>query len=200
MARPPQFDRDEVLWKATLLFWERGYRGVSISDIVQATGLLPGSIYAGFGNKEGLFLACLERYNDGANHMRAEFEQGKSPMECVRLFFRTMIEQSADEDDRRGCFLVNVSLECNAGETAIKTKVRTCMDQGETWLRMRLDAAKAEGEIKPKTDTARLAACLMGSVFGFRVMSRAQEDAAKIHDVASTMYDSLVSPWLLHAA
>jgi hypothetical protein len=46
----------------------------------------------------------------------------------------------------------------------------------------------------------QVAACLMGSAFGFRVMSRAQEDAAKIKSVGATMFESLESPWLWQAA
>lgn len=201
MARPTQFNRDEVLWKATLLFWERGYRGVSISELVKATGLLPGSLYASFGNKEGLFVACLEHYSAGADKMRTEFEAAaETPLGVVRSFFREMITQSADEKCRRGCFLVNASLECDDSEETIKRSVRGCMERGETWLRAQLDAARDAGELQSATDTAQLAACLMGSIFGFRVMSRAQEDAAKIESVATTMFESLVGPWQQAAA
>lgn len=200
MARPPKFDREKVLWKATVLFWERGYRSVSINDLVKATGLLPGSLYASFGNKEGLFLACLESYSEVADQMRAEFEKVSSPLACVRDFFREMVDQSTDVEGRRGCFLVNASLECDESETAIKDKVRSCMDRGEAWLKTQLDEAKTMGELRADTDTAQLAACLMGSVFGFRVMSRAQVGPEKIQIVASTMFDSLISPWQQVAA
>ena len=45
------------------LFWEQGYGKTSIGDLVDATGLQPGSLYAAFGNKKGLFLAVIEHYN-----------------------------------------------------------------------------------------------------------------------------------------
>ena len=80
MARPPQFDRSEILEKATQLFWEHGYRGASVSDLVKATGLLPGSIYASFGNKEGVFIACLEYYSVKLEGNREQFERESSPL------------------------------------------------------------------------------------------------------------------------
>ena len=200
MARPPKFDREKVLWKATVLFWERGYRGVSINDLVKATGLLPGSIYAGFGNKEGLFLACLESYSDMADQLRAGFEKVSSPLACVRDFFHEMVNQSCNVEGGRGCFIVNASLECDESETAIKAKVRSCMDKGEAWLKTQLDEAQNTGELRADTDTAQLAACLMGSVFGFRVMSRAQVGPEKIETVALVMFESLMSPWQQVAA
>ncbi len=200
MARPPQFNRSEVLEKATHLFWERGYRGVSISDLVKATGLLPGSIYAGFGNKEGLFVACLEHYSAQGDALRAQFESAESPLAVVRNFYTAMSDQAASSDDRRGCFLVNASLECDDSEQSIKSHVRSCMEKGEGWLKDQLDAARRVGELRENTDTARLAACLMGSMFGFRVMSRAQEGSDKIRAVAEASFDSLVSPWQQVAA
>lgn len=200
MARPPQFDRSEVLEKATHLFWERGYRGVSISELVKATGLLPGSLYASFGNKEGMFLACLEHYSAQADSLRAEFESAESPLAIVRNFYFAMSEQSAASDERRGCFLVNASLECDESETAIKTQVKSCLKRSEAWLQDQMDAARRVGELREDTDTEQLAGCLMGSVFGLRVMSRAQDEGAKIQSVAAASFDSLVSPWQQVAA
>lgn len=200
MARPPQFDRTEVLEKATRLFWERGYRGVSVSELVKATGLLPGSIYAGFGNKEGMFLACVEHYSAQATTMLASFERAASPLTVVRNFFHALSEQSASDKDRKGCFLVNASLECDASETAIKAKVRGCMDRTESWLQTHLEAAKQAGELRDETDVAKLSGCLVGAIFGLRVMSRAQEESAKIESIAAATLDSLLMPWLPAAA
>ena len=63
MPRPCEYDRETVVEQATALFWEQGYGKTSIGDLVDATGLQPGSLYAAFGNKKGLFLAVIEHYN-----------------------------------------------------------------------------------------------------------------------------------------
>jgi len=57
MARPIEFDREEVLQKAIGVFWQKGYSATSIKNLVEATGLQPGSIYAAFGDKRGLFFS-----------------------------------------------------------------------------------------------------------------------------------------------
>ena len=62
MARPAQYDRDKILDKAMQTFWEHGYHATSISDLVEATRLQPGSLYAAFESKRGLFLAALDHY------------------------------------------------------------------------------------------------------------------------------------------
>ena len=57
MAGIKQFDRHEVLDRAMAVFWKRGYEATSIQDLLEATGINRGSLYATFGNKQQLFLA-----------------------------------------------------------------------------------------------------------------------------------------------
>ncbi len=44
------------------LFWEQGYESTSLSDLVETTGVNRVSLYREFGDKRGLYLACLDRY------------------------------------------------------------------------------------------------------------------------------------------
>ncbi len=195
MARPAQYNCNEVLWKATLLFWEKGYRAVSISDLVQATGLQPGSLYGRFGSKEGLFLECIDHYQTMADRIRDQHLEAPSPLARLRSFYDAMVDQAASEDGERGCFIVNASLECEASETAIRTKVQDCMVRGEAWIRQQLDDAVAEGELQGTTDTALLAGCLSSSFYGFRVISRAGDGRERLPHIAATTFESLIGPW-----
>ncbi|WP_375383630.1 TetR/AcrR family transcriptional regulator [uncultured Sphingomonas sp.] len=48
------------------LFWRHGYEGVSISDLTDAIGIAPPSLYAAFGSKARLYQEALDRYAVGA--------------------------------------------------------------------------------------------------------------------------------------
>ncbi|WP_432648842.1 TetR family transcriptional regulator [Methylomarinum roseum] len=65
MARPIAFDRDHVLQQAIDVFWLRGYTATSIKNLVNATGLQPGSLYVRrFWRQAGAFFGvagCLFR-------------------------------------------------------------------------------------------------------------------------------------------
>ncbi|QWU15025.1 transcriptional regulator, TetR family [Paenibacillus sophorae] len=52
--------KERILSHAQALFSQKGYKGVSISDICEATGLSKGSIYHHFKNKEDLFVHLAE--------------------------------------------------------------------------------------------------------------------------------------------
>ena len=62
MARPRSISKDDILERALLLFWERGYDRTSIADLSEAIGVGPSSLYNSFGSKEGLFQEALARY------------------------------------------------------------------------------------------------------------------------------------------
>ena len=64
MARTKEFDRIEVLDRATDLFWEKGYESTSMQDLVETMGIGRASLYDTFGSKQELFAEVLERYAD----------------------------------------------------------------------------------------------------------------------------------------
>ena len=39
-------------------FWDNGYAGTSLDDLLAASGLGKGSLYGAFGDKQHLFLRC----------------------------------------------------------------------------------------------------------------------------------------------
>ena len=69
MGRPRAFDKDEALDRAMTVFWTKGYEGASLSELTKAMGINAPSLYAAFGNKEGLLRAALDRYGQ----LRAAF-------------------------------------------------------------------------------------------------------------------------------
>ena len=61
MGRNKKFDQVKVISTISQTFIQYGYEGTSLDDLVKATGLLRGSLYASFGSKRGMFLAALEQ-------------------------------------------------------------------------------------------------------------------------------------------
>ncbi len=67
------------------VFWSGGYHGTSLPDLLEATALSRGSLYAAFGDKHGLFLRALDRYIDDAlTRLESELDPRKSALAGVR--------------------------------------------------------------------------------------------------------------------
>jgi AcrR family transcriptional regulator len=61
-GRPRSFDKDEALKKAMFVFWEKGYEGTSMADLIESIGMKAPSIYAAFGNKDAIFKEVVNCY------------------------------------------------------------------------------------------------------------------------------------------
>lgn len=59
MGRKKKFNQNLVLKQITQVFVRYGYEATSMDNLVQATGVLRGSLYAAFGSKLGMFRAAL---------------------------------------------------------------------------------------------------------------------------------------------
>jgi AcrR family transcriptional regulator len=61
MTRLPRAEREaQMLAEARTLFAERGYAAVTMETVAARVGVTKPLLYAYFGNKEGLYLACME--------------------------------------------------------------------------------------------------------------------------------------------
>src|SRR5919197_2630045 len=61
MPRLPRAERElQTLAAARILFAERGFGAVTMDEIAAEVGVTKPLLYAYFGNKEGLYLACME--------------------------------------------------------------------------------------------------------------------------------------------
>src|SRR5262249_25482852 len=58
----PNDTRDRLIEAAIYLFWERGFAGTSMADLLARSGVNSGSFYHFFESKEALLRAVLETY------------------------------------------------------------------------------------------------------------------------------------------
>ncbi|WP_433286604.1 TetR/AcrR family transcriptional regulator [Pseudonocardia sp. CA-142604] len=109
-GRPREFDVDEVLQAALNVFWGKGYEGATMADLREATGLQPGSIYAAFGSKAGLFAQVVDRYVATSFSYGAHSLEADSVREVVRRWLTGATKSSTGEATPAGCLLVQGAL------------------------------------------------------------------------------------------
>ena len=79
IGRPRAFDMDQALDRALDVFWRKGYEGATLCDLTAAMGINPPSLYAAFGNKEGLFRKALDRYCGNSDGLLGERRLRRRP-------------------------------------------------------------------------------------------------------------------------
>ncbi|MDA8093868.1 MAG: TetR/AcrR family transcriptional regulator [Betaproteobacteria bacterium] len=183
MARPAGFDRDEVLEKAMNAFWEQGYGATGVAELGAITQLNPGSLYGAFESKQKLFMATLERYGTaGVERLQRALSSAPSPLEGIRSLFATVAADVAGVHADRGCLLVNTALEIARHEEPVRELIKRYFREIEGVLRLTLERAQAQGEISQDKDAGALAAFLILSIWGLRVLgaTRPGHDQARL--------------------
>ena len=131
MPRHAEFNRDNVIDQATSVFWERGYARTSVGDLVSATGLQPGSLYAAFGNKKGLFLEVIDRYNRGfVGRIRSLRDAPGRSIDKLEGLLQQVVEDTAAGKANHGCLTVN-ALPGNGFEADVSRETLSLTTIGE---------------------------------------------------------------------
>lgn len=163
MGRPKTWERSDVLRRAARLFWEKGFEGAHLQELVEATGLNRFALYKEFGGKEGLFHEALRSYIDDLGELTSILGRAPLGLENVREFFR-----AADAYNfHHGCFVLNTVREKSLLGHDTWATTRDFVLGGEHALRANLDAAKERGQIPTETDTTGLARFLIALNIGF---------------------------------
>lgn len=192
MARPAEFDRSEVLNKAMEIFWRTGYIATSVTDLVHATNLKPGSLYGAFNSKRGLFLEVIDNYaNRSLTRISECMEQSDSAIDAVAHFFSCMCKELENDELGKGCLMINTLLELATEDDDIRIKVTEYLNRIEHHFYVALENARLNGEIKPDTDCNSLAKMLMTGIWGLRVMSTTRPDPAIYSGIVVHLLSSL---------
>ncbi|MBL4710793.1 MAG: TetR/AcrR family transcriptional regulator [Flavobacteriales bacterium] len=108
--RPKEFNRNNVLEKCIILFWEEGYNGTGIQEIVDRTNVNRYSLYDEFGNKKGILLASLKLYRN--RHINWELlSQSLSIEELLFKFYTSFFNSSKYNNHPIGCYISSMAME-----------------------------------------------------------------------------------------
>ncbi|OES24284.1 TetR/AcrR family transcriptional regulator [Alteromonas macleodii] len=141
-------DRQDAIQKATDLFWEKGFHATSMRNIQQAMDMRPGSIYASFGSKEGLFQESLQHYADSSKaRLKACVQEASSPLEGLKLFIRDAVVGCRDKAPSGICMLVKTISELTGENEDLLEQAKGLFKEMEQAFMEVLIEAQEQGEI-----------------------------------------------------
>nr|WP_319382688.1 TetR/AcrR family transcriptional regulator [uncultured Roseibium sp.] len=172
MARPREFDPDEAMDKAMGLFWDVGYEEASLSELLAAMEITKGSFYKAFQDKQSIYLATLDRYNDkvisGTVGYLTNPAEGSGRSRILGLFAK--VAQAVEVDgDRLGCFLCNALIDKAAEGGEAEGKLQAMVHRLENAF---YKALQDDGQLGER-DARETARGVLSAYFGLRVLGRA---------------------------
>jgi TetR/AcrR family transcriptional regulator, copper-responsive repressor len=135
-GRPRSFDADSALDAATQVFWSRGYSDASLDDLTGAMGISRPSLYGAFGDKQALYLKCIERYRgwvEGA--IGAALQDSAHPRaSLLKMFSDAITLYTTPAPEPRGCLLASASLSEAALSQVSRNSITQALATVETAL------------------------------------------------------------------
>src|SRR3974390_989850 len=116
MAQPSETKlstRERLVDSARKLFWERGYAGTSMSDLLSHSGVNSGSFYHFFESKEALLHAVLETHllNFDSTIVDPAFASTSDPIARIFAILAGHRERILESHCQYGCPLGRLALE-----------------------------------------------------------------------------------------
>jgi TetR/AcrR family transcriptional repressor of nem operon len=172
------------------VFWSSGYHGTSLPDLLQATSLSRGSLYAAFGDKHGLFLRALDRYIDDAlARLETELDPRKDALAGVRACLDGYVDRTSGIAGRRGCLVVATAMELAAHDAEVAQRIRRFFTTMEARLTEALARAEAAGELADGVEPATAARVLLCLFEGMRVVGKTGSDRTRSQAMVQTLID-----------
>ncbi|MDO6562691.1 TetR/AcrR family transcriptional regulator [Amphritea sp. 1_MG-2023] len=192
MANVAKYNRADVIHKAMLLFWKKGYNGTSTRDLQQAIDMRPGSIYAAFGSKEQLYREALICYSQEVGDMLAQrVADADSPLAGLEAFFRTIVIVQCDADPSEVCMLVKTLTEINDDQPELMALTRELLKCTENRFADILLQAKQRGEIAEHADPRILGKYLQVQMIGLRIYMKTSRNSESLSEQISTIFSNL---------
>jgi TetR/AcrR family transcriptional repressor of nem operon len=176
-VRQKAFDTNQALLAALSTFWERGFEGTNMPELLESMGLGRASFYNAFYSKRDVFLKCLDLYFANVDaYLTALTASSKNSERAVTALIDGILEVArntrAGGPDWRGCFLGNTALELGANDREIADRLRIGIEVLKAQFRKALSLPSATRRRHSDTEIDRLALHLVANIQGLLVLAK----------------------------
>lgn len=175
--------RQRIVARAAGLLNTHGYRSTPVSEIMRVTGLQKGGIYRHFDSRATLTLKAFE-YAIGKmrERFRRAAEGRASATEVLLAFLGVFRDASHDEAFHGGCPIMNLAIESDDADPALRNAARKAMNQLIGRFEEIITQGIRDGEF-PKGDARARASVIIAGVEGGVLLSNLYKDRAPMDAV-----------------
>ncbi len=186
MARHQEFNTQEALGKAMNVFWDKGYKGASLQNLLTEMGIGKGSFYATFGSKHELFLDALKLYGRKRAMVRevAEIMATLPSKKAIEQILVRVMDRAIE--DKRCCLFGKTALEFWQTDAKITKEVEDGVKQVEEAFRQAIIRGQKNMEIASEKDPEALAQFFTSTFYGLQVMGSANTGRKALENTISS--------------
>ncbi|AXT50888.1 TetR/AcrR family transcriptional regulator [Aquimarina sp. BL5] len=187
MARKKQYIEEQVIEKAMALFWREGYETTSMQMLEKEMGINKFSIYASFGNKDGVFLESIKCYRQKIKEITEKLKVSSNGIKGLKQYFYDFIEFSKDATLRKGCLITNAANELSQNANP---KIKEELSKFTNNIRSLFANNLKQEENFNSTEVEEKADYLIISMFGLASASRVFNDT-QLHNYIENIFKSI---------
>lgn len=196
-GRPRAYERDAVLERALDVFWRKGFAATSLDDLVLATGVNRPSLYAGFGDKQALYMQAMGhfvadmtgRIGDALFGARQPGERAADVIErCLSMMAEVY---TADPAGGLGCAVFCTTVTEAPGNAEIRGLLAESLAAIDAFFERFLRQAQAAGELGASLDVPGTAMLLGASLHSLGLRARGGQGREEIRRLACAAADLL---------
>ena len=183
MARNVEFNEAIAIQKAMEVFWKKGYNATSLRDLTDAMQINSSSLYNTIGDKQELFVRCVQHYTDIRKQDWDKRLSGKrSPLAILVDYIHEAVNVIINGED--SCMAVKSAFEVATNDERIKQILVADDQRSYQFLYDLIRKAMDKGEIRDEEDPALLADYFNSTWTGWYESYILHKDPVKIKRMA----------------
>ena len=183
-GRPRSFDKDDALKKAMYVFWEKGYEGTTMADIIQSIGMKAPSIYAAFGNKDAIFKEVVQSYLPiVVNGQLKALNSSPKIYDAVEATLKACVSLYTGKDNPHTCLVMTGAINTAPEHTEHVETLRALREDYKGAWKKRFEMAEADQQLADEANPNELAEYFTTLIQGMTIKAK---DGASEDSLSST--------------
>ena len=183
-GRPRSFDKDDALKKAMYVFWEKGYEGTTMADLIQSIGMKAPSIYAAFGNKDAIFKEVVQSYLPiVVNGQRKALNSSPKIYDAVEATLKACVSLYTGKDNPHTCLVMTGAINTAPEHTEHVETLRALREDYKGAWKKRFEMAKTDRQLTDRAKPSELAEYFTTLIQGMTIKAK---DGATEDELSST--------------
>ncbi len=178
VGRPRSFDKDEALKKAMYVFWEKGYEGTTMADLIESIGMKAPSIYAAFGNKDAIFKEVVQSYLlivvDGQLKV---LNSSPKIYDAVESTLKACVDLYTGKDNPPSCLVMTAAINTAPEHQEHIGTLRVLREKYKDAWQARFEQAKSDQQLADDANPSELAEYFTTLIQGMTI--KAKDGASK---------------------
>lgn len=187
-----QFVPDDILRVVMYLFWEKGYAGTSMDEIVETTQVNKQSLYNFFGDKKSFFLKVLYFYFEDTMAVVQEIlSHRKAAPDLLYQMFQFLMDRSNIGPYPEGCLIINTISEFGQYDQDIKAAFDAMEEEFDKTLQKTILIGQKEKTITDAMKALEIAAFLKCTLSGVLILNRQGKSVQYMRQIAHHAIQSI---------